>query len=134
MHQTTMFRLLYVILGVHTALGVAAPSPSLFDYETKQLTDNDLTQFSPEHRAYFGFDDSAINSSFTYKSGACKAQPTDAEFPQLQIWREFNSSNVVNGALIATQPLASSCYRNWGNYDESKCAAITANWSNPYLQ
>jgi hypothetical protein len=124
-------------LCVYTACSAAAPAwsdPLLFDYETKQLTQHDLVQFSSGHQAYFAFDDNAVNTSFTHDRGACKSQPSDTDFPPLQIWEEFNASKVINGALIATHPLASPCYRNWGNYDEKRCAAIMNEWTNPYLQ
>jgi hypothetical protein len=107
---------------------------TLFDYEKTELTDKLLAQLPPEHQVFFDFDDSAVNATFTHKSGTCKVQPTDNEFPPTHFWKEFNNTHIVRGALITSSPLASPCYKNWGNYDEQRCSAIVKNWTNPYLQ
>jgi hypothetical protein len=122
------------VCALRSAAASVLPNITLFDYEKTQFTDNDLAELSAEQKIYFAFDDSAVNTSFTIKSGACKVLPSDDDFPPARIWKDFNTNKFVNGALISPDPLASSCYKNWGNYDEQKCAAIAANWTNPYLQ
>ena len=54
------------------------------------------------------------------------AWPSDAQ------WNALN--DVLGGSLIPTVPIAASCYHNWGVYDQAQCAAITENFTDPYLQ
>jgi hypothetical protein len=126
--------LLLVVRAVRHVDAALFSNVTLFDYEKTQLTDHNLAQLPTEYQAYFGFDDSAVNATFTHVSGACKLAPGEDGYPSARTWEGFNATNIVNGALIAPKPIASPCYNSWGAYDEQKCAAITANWSNPYLQ
>jgi hypothetical protein len=132
-----MLNVQLLLLGVCVIRSAAASALSnitLFDYEKIQFTDNDIAGLSSEQQVYFGFDDSAVNASFIFQSGACKVIPSDDDFPSARVWQDFNINKFVNGALITPLPLASSCYKDWGNYDEQKCVAIAMNWTNPYLQ
>lgn len=123
--------LLLIVFGVDAAL---FSNVTLFDYEKAQFTEHDLADLPAEYQKHFAFDDSAVNTTFAHVSGACKFAPGDGGFPSARTWEEFNATSIVNGALIAPMPLAAPCYNGWGVHDEQKCAAITANWSNPYLQ
>jgi hypothetical protein len=110
-----------------------APSGAyLFGYETKQLTDAALARLSADEQTLFGFDDSAVKSGPSRRSGECKLYPGDDAWPSEQTWDRFDA--LVDGNLIPTIPLAAPCYSNWGVYDSAKCAAITAKFTDPYTQ
>lgn len=130
----TSHLLLLIVCAVCNVDAAHFSNATLFEYEKTQITDYDLAQVPTKYQAYFAFDDSAVNTSFTHVSGACKLAPGDDDFPFARTWAEFNTTSIVNGALIVPKPIASPCYNSWGAYDEQKCAAITANWSDPYLQ
>jgi hypothetical protein len=104
----------------------------LFGYETKQLTDAAVARLSADEQKLFGFDDSAVKSGLSRRSGECKLYPGDGAWPSEQTWDRFDA--LVDGNLIPTIPLAAPCYSNWGVYDSAKCAAITAKFTDPYTQ
>ncbi|KAI1453180.1 FAD/FMN-containing protein [Annulohypoxylon moriforme] len=58
---------------------------------------------------------------------SCKCAPEDNCWPSTADWENFNTT--VSGKLIATQPVALSCYPG-ANYDEKACAAVLTGWSN----
>jgi hypothetical protein len=130
-------KLLLSLLVLHScaatgqALNSSTPPP-LFDYETKQLTEDDLASLPAEYQKLFGFDDSAVNSTLFRRSGECKVFPGDEDWPAETVWDKFDE--VVNGALIPTVPIGAPCYKNWGMYNEAACAAVEKNFSNPYFQ
>ncbi|KAL8285839.1 hypothetical protein RB601_005990 [Gaeumannomyces tritici] len=62
-------------------------------------------------------------------AGNCRCLPGDECWPSTSAWGKFNST--VSGRLIATAPLGSVCHEP--NYDEAKCAAVRAKWTNPEL-
>jgi hypothetical protein len=110
-----------------------APSGDyLFGYETNQLTDAALASLSAHEQTLFGFDDSAVKSGPSRRSGACKLYPGDDAWPSEQTWDRFDA--LVDSNLMPTIPLAAPCYSNWGLYDSAKCAAIMAKFTDPYTQ
>lgn len=123
--------LLLIIFGIDATF---FSNVTVFDYEKAQFTEHDLAELPAEFQKHFAFDDSAVNKTFPHASGACRFAPGDDGFPSVRTWEEFNATSIVNGALIVPKPLAAPCYNDWGVHDEQKCAAITANWSNPYMQ
>ncbi|KAF2832279.1 FAD-binding domain-containing protein [Ophiobolus disseminans] len=129
--MTILFSILTVFSVCHAVVQTA--SVPLFDYEKTQLTDYNLAQLPAEHQAYFSFEDSAGGSSFVLKSGECRVQPTDDDYPPPPIWKYFKSNMLLKGAVIDSRPLASPCYLNWGNWDKSTCEKIVKNWGDPYL-
>lgn len=112
----------------HPALGFV--DPPLFDYERKKLTNEILSKLSSENARLFSFDDDGVAPET--RSGFCKAFPGDDTWPSMKIWDQLDQ--LTDGALIPTSPLAAPCYKNWGVYNQAKCASITANFSDPYLQ
>jgi hypothetical protein len=128
------FNALIVLTAAYVVAAETIAGVPLFDYEKIQLTDHDVAQLSAEHQVYFGFDDSAVGSTYVSTSGECKVQPADDDFPPPQIWEDLNANGLVKGSLIYTRPLASPCYSNWGNWDKATCEAIVKSWPNPYTQ
>ncbi|GAP85605.2 putative FAD binding domain-containing protein [Rosellinia necatrix] len=63
----------------------------------------------------------------------CRCFPGDECWPSPAQWTALNQS--VNGALVATVPIASPCHDTFPGvaYDEEKCAEIQANWPRPEL-
>ncbi|PSN65436.1 FAD/FMN-containing isoamyl alcohol oxidase-like protein MreA [Corynespora cassiicola Philippines] len=103
----------------------------LFDYETKQLTEDFLESLSTEEQLSFGFVDNAVDSGDFLPSGKCKVFPGDEDWPTNEIWDKFNE--LTDDSLVPTVPIAAPCYKNWDVYDEAKCAEITENYIDPYL-
>ena len=122
------------ILSAHESVSFdSAVETPLFDYETVQLTDAALERTEASHEtatiskrvAFAPIIESQLHPRNS--SRKCKVFPGDQEWPSDSEWSTIN--DVLGGALISTIPLASPCYTNWGNYDNEKCAAITAGWS-----
>lgn len=59
----------------------------------------------------------------------CKCFPGDACWPTQKDWDKLNRT--VDGRLIATIPLASPCYKSWGNYNEETCENFQELWTKP---
>ncbi|KAM0722061.1 hypothetical protein Q7P37_002987 [Cladosporium fusiforme] len=57
--------------------------------------------------------------------------PSDTCWPSVSEWSGLNTS--VNGQLIATEPVASSCYPGPGE-DPERCAYVGENWSDAVFQ
>lgn len=104
----------------------------MFSYETFQLTETvlaNLTAFS--NISVFGFANDS--NSHLPVSGECKTYTGDPNWPTNTAWDDLNA--VLGGALIKTKPVASSCYHDWGDYNETHCEWLTANWvNNSYFQ
>lgn len=62
----------------------------------------------------------------------CRVFPGDTAWPLDVVWN-FLDLVLGKGALIKTVPLAAPCYNGY-HYNQTKCAALTANWTNSYLQ
>ncbi|KZL80828.1 fad-dependent monooxygenase [Colletotrichum incanum] len=58
---------------------------------------------------------------------ACKTTPFDATWPNTEEWNAFNQS--LGGALLKTQPVASSCYENNPFNSTLSCDEVDENWS-----
>ncbi|KAG8716161.1 hypothetical protein FRC09_016014 [Ceratobasidium sp. 395] len=54
--------------------------------------------------------------------------PSQPCWPSLNIWSNFNAS--IHGRLVVTRPPAWPCHDP--NFDETSCATVKANWSNPF--
>lgn len=118
------------LAAVVPASNTAAGTP-LFEFETKQLTDEVIGRLSPGDAKLINFDEGAVNSNITVQpAGFCKVFPGDADWPSQSTWERFNE--LLDGALIPTVPSAAPCYPNWGLYDKAKCLAIQANFSSPW--
>jgi len=124
--------------------GPAAPNP-LFPYEENPLTDKSLRDLVKKQKlgkysdlfAFEGKDNKP--SPDRLKSGRCRVFPGDKDWPSPEKWDAFDkilsaAGKVPRGALIDTIPSAASCYKNLGVYDEAKCAAVTANFTNQHFQ
>lgn len=59
----------------------------------------------------------------------CKCFPGDACWPTQEEWSALNDT--VDGRLVATVPLASPCYKSWGNHDEDVCDKLQELWTKP---
>jgi hypothetical protein len=57
----------------------------------------------------------------------CKVTPSDATWPSEQDWTSLNAS--INGALIRTRPVASSCYPGNPFGSTETCAEVEAGWA-----
>ncbi|KAH8203328.1 hypothetical protein TruAng_002524 [Truncatella angustata] len=105
------------------------PQSSTFAAETAQLTDNvlaNLTALQLSNISLFGF--STNNSNHKRSSGpVCKTYPGDSFWPISLIWDIFDL--LLGGALIKAVPIASPCYKNFGNYDADRCAYVGDQWS-----
>ncbi|KAI1080347.1 FAD-binding domain-containing protein [Whalleya microplaca] len=117
------------------AVDSASSGVNYFSYEATQLTIEALANL-PRHVAndteIFNFGDS-INASERNRSPMnCKSMPSDPLWPTTSIWRLLDLA--IGGALIKGVPSASVCYVDWPQYDEAKCAEITAKWSDPAWQ
>ncbi|KAF2271438.1 FAD/FMN-containing isoamyl alcohol oxidase-like protein MreA [Westerdykella ornata] len=111
--------------------GSCRSNSSFFDFEKRQLREDAIARFPEDIQQHLRFDDTAVGSDPFLSSGTCKTFPGDESWPSPAVWEKFNAT--VNGALIASVPAAAPCYKNWGVYDEARCTAITANFSNPYF-
>ncbi|KAI4592656.1 hypothetical protein KJ359_010558 [Pestalotiopsis sp. 9143b] len=92
---------------------------ALFGYEESYLDEEDAYSLFSSH-------DTPVLSS-----GECRTYPGDEAWPSQSDWNTFNDE--LGGALIPTIPVAAPCYNDWGVYDEEECAAVTANFSDPYF-
>lgn len=62
----------------------------------------------------------------TNSSSKCKANPLDSTWPGASDWKSLNESI---GGLIATSPVASSCWNNTDFHSPYTCATVQSNWS-----
>lgn len=60
-------------------------------------------------------------------SKSCKANTIDGTWPRHDKWQHLNIT--LNGALIATSPVASSCYNHTRFHSTYACQAVEDNWS-----
>jgi hypothetical protein len=113
----------------------------LFSVEAVQLTDEGLRAASAQANSstdvltLFGFEDSisaANTRRLAQRSGGCKVFPGDWNYPSSLVWNIFDS--LLGRALIKTTPVAAPCYKDFGVYDEAKCADITARFTTADLQ
>ncbi|OTA54456.1 FAD-binding domain-containing protein [Hypoxylon sp. EC38] len=56
----------------------------------------------------------------------CKTTPLDPSWPSQEQWSRLNVS--IGGALIATKPVASSCYEGNPFNSTESCSEVTKNW------
>lgn len=57
----------------------------------------------------------------------CKANPLDSTWPEISDWHALNES--VGGCLIATSPVAASCWNNTAFHSPYNCASVQLNWT-----
>lgn len=57
---------------------------------------------------------------------SCKANPVDSTWPKDSEWLALNESI---GGLIATSPVAASCWNNTSFGSDYSCPVVQANWS-----
>ncbi|KAK3996644.1 FAD binding domain-containing protein [Cladorrhinum sp. PSN332] len=116
-----------VILGGFLLGSVA--EAGLFEYETIQLTDEELTSTSA-----FGFARTSAKgiASNLKPLRRCKTYPGDLGWPAEPIWDLFDY--LLGGALIKTTPEASLCYPEWGRYSAAECQDLTRTWNNSTLR
>ncbi|KFA52700.1 hypothetical protein S40293_08766 [Stachybotrys chartarum IBT 40293] len=105
-----------------------------FGFEAIQLTDTAFLNLSTAIQNItdadifsFGDADDAVLRRRTFSS--CKLHPSDRLWPSKMIWKLFNL--VLGGRLIEAVPLAAVCYPDWPQYDEARCAVVTARWNDP---
>jgi hypothetical protein len=127
------------------AAKVSTNSPAgvaLFPHEAVQLTEKVLKTAESQTsevdvNGLFGFDsgnETTAISKRALSSGQCKAFPGDSNYPKEWVWSIFDL--LLGGALIKTTPIAAPCYKKsaWDNYDEMKCADISARFTTADLQ
>ncbi|KAJ0381796.1 hypothetical protein COL922a_013828 [Colletotrichum nupharicola] len=100
------------------------------DFETSQLTDKvlaNLTSYDIGDASVFDFGD---EGDVTGKRAArsCKVFPGDSAWPSSATWSVFGL--LTGSALLDSVPSAAVCYKDWPQYDEAKCAEVTAQWAN----
>lgn len=108
------------------------PGENLFEFETLQLVDESLEQLDKSSRTLFEFadeDDSDALAKRTFFK--CKVFPGDFFWPAKWTWKVFDL--LSGGALIKAVPQAISCYEGPA-YDQEKCAYLTEEWTNSYIQ
>ncbi|KAI1080022.1 FAD-binding domain-containing protein [Whalleya microplaca] len=116
------------------ASNAALSTIDYFSFEQSQLTTNvitNLTNYNLSDVALFDFDDA--DEALRKRGGrACKIYPGDTFWPSDSIWRLFDI--LLGGALIKGVPPAAPCYQDWPEFDQDKCASITAQWMTPQYQ
>lgn len=102
-----------------------------FPHEAWQLTPDvlaNLTELQLTNISHFDFPSGGCQP----QRWTCKTFPGDADWPSQEEWQLLNI--LTGGALIEGRPLAAPCWKDWPEYDEAKCADITAKWLTPDLQ
>lgn len=61
----------------------------------------------------------------------CKITTLDANWPSTSDWAALNTS--INGVLLKTQPVASSCYPENPFNSSDSCDEVEANWNYSYF-
>lgn len=125
-----------LIASSTAATVVPIDNTTYFKYEAVQLTDDCLSALDNNTAALFQFGDTDvtdISANLTRRSSSsCRIFPGDKSWPSDFIWNTLNWV-LGNNALTKSVPLASPCYYGF-YYNQAKCAALTANWTNSYLQ
>ena len=135
---STILTLLTVLSSFSsTAAGKPKHEHPLFPYEENPLTDEGYEKLIRDKGAkskarLFAFDDGSPPDPDRLKSGACRVFPGDKDWPSLSTWETFDK--LLGGALIKTVPIAASCYKNLGLYDEAKCAVVREKIIDPYFK
>ena len=111
---------------------IVSADPTLFKFESVQLTEDALSTLNESAAALFAFDDATQTSTTRRRSSGCKLYPTDTLWPSPPVWTLLNWVLGKN-SLIKTVPLASPCYVGWA-YDAAKCASLLSNWTNSHIQ
>ncbi|EQB53791.1 hypothetical protein CGLO_06462 [Colletotrichum gloeosporioides Cg-14] len=116
------------------AANAAASDIDYLDFETSQLTDGvlaNLTSYGIGDASVFDFGN---EGDMTGKRAArsCKVFPGDSAWPSSTTWSLFDL--LTGSALVDGIPSAAVCYKDWPQYDEAKCAEITAKWASPSYQ
>jgi hypothetical protein len=65
---------------------------------------------------------------FAFGKELCRLTPSDPSWPSASEWAALNIS--IGGAMIDTQPIASSCYPGNPFHSPDSCDFIQANWAN----
>jgi hypothetical protein len=110
---------------LYTSLFFLLPAATIalnFDWERVQLTDEDAAR---NNALRFG------GASQVALPGDCKIIPSDAEWPEEDVWVSFNDT--LGGALLKPKPLASVCYTG-ENYNAAKCDQYKSSWAGMNLQ
>ncbi|KAI8272682.1 FAD-linked oxidoreductase ZEB1 [Colletotrichum sp. SAR 10_98] len=116
------------------AANAAASGIEYLDFETSQLTDKvlaNLTSYDIGDASVFDFGD---EGDVTGKRAArsCKVFPGDSAWPSSATLSVFDL--LTGSALLDSVPSAAVCYKDWPQYDEAKCAEVTAQWASPSYQ
>jgi hypothetical protein len=126
-----------------TVSAESSAGAALFPFEIVQLTDETLKMAAArtdevDVLRLFGFegisDDTEAATKRAKRSGACKAFPGDVNYPNDDEWSVFDA--LLGGAFIKTTPVAAPCYKTstWNDYDEAKCADVSARFTTAGLQ
>ena len=75
------------------------------------------------HPFAFAFLGSALGATLP----GCKLSPSDPNWPSVEEWGELNRT--IGGALLKTQPAASSCYKGNPLDSPHHCQIIEDNWT-----
>ncbi|KAJ4141799.1 hypothetical protein NW768_001017 [Fusarium equiseti] len=75
------------------------------------------------HSFVFAFLGSALGATLP----VCKLSPSDSNWPSVEEWGDLNRT--IGGALLKTQPAASSCYKGNPLNSPHRCQIIEDNWT-----
>ncbi|KAK0732149.1 hypothetical protein B0H67DRAFT_94421 [Lasiosphaeris hirsuta] len=89
-----------------------------------QLSNISLFAFQPESSEKPAATRRAASSA---APPVCKVFPGDAAYPSRLVWAVLDL--LTGGALIETVPIGAACYPQSGAYNNTKCAAILAHWT-----
>ena len=104
----------------------------LFDFETIQLTEGDLSIFGKSKAADTSLFSFPTTGDPSKARARCKTYPGDLAWPTEPIWDLFD--DLLGGTLIKTVPEASLCYPEWGRYSAAECQELTRSWNNSTLR
>ena len=75
---------------------------------------------------FLGGISAAYSAALPPSNATCKANPLDFTWPKESEWLSLNKSI---GGLIATSPVAASCWNNTNFESPYSCSTVQANWS-----
>jgi hypothetical protein len=102
----------------------------LFDWETKQLTNEEINGIiQNQHTAHLADIIDSNNTGIEPNFTTCKTFPGDTEWPGKSVWDDFNG--LLGGSLIETVPIASLCYstKEWGPKNIARCNVVTSSFT-----
>jgi len=115
-------------LPVETQAVATCSSDVVLPAEKITLTDDDVHNYS---EVSFGEKLEDNNKSVRSDRQSCKVIPSDRKWPSKAKWSILSS--FVEKQLVKPNPIGDVCYHGPA-YNAAKCANVTAEWSNSFLQ